>query len=84
MGVDGRGGRSGNGGRVGLVGLLLLFILMLLFKLAIIGFVDSPRHMVLAPIKGIFPTFFPALLSPALGGSFFHASSFFCSLLFEV
>jgi hypothetical protein len=40
--------------------------------------------MVLAPIKVIFSTFFPSLLSPALGCSFFHASSFFCSLLFNV
>jgi hypothetical protein len=70
MGVDGQGGRSGNSGRVGLVGLLLLFILMLLSKVAIIGFVDSPRHMVLAPIKGIFPNFLPFLALPRLGRLF--------------
>jgi hypothetical protein len=40
--------------------------------------------MMLAPLKVNFPTFFPSLLSPALGGTFFHASSFFCSLLFDV
>ncbi len=84
MGVDGQGGRSGNGGRVGLVGLLLLFTLMLLSKVAIIGFVDSPRHMVLAPIKGIFPDFLPFLALPRLGRLFLPTSSFFCSRLFDV
>ncbi len=58
------------GGRVVLVGLLLLFILMLLSKVATIGFVDSPRHMVLAPIKGIFPNFLPFLALPRLGRLF--------------
>ena len=75
MGIDGRGGSSSDGGRVGL-GLLLL-VLAMFPKEAIGGLVCGPGHMVLPPIKGKFPNLLPFLALPTLGGSFFHASSFF-------
>ena len=62
LGVDGRGGRSGDGGRVGL-GLLLL-VLALLPKEAIRWLVDGPRHVVFAPIEGIFSFLLACLALP--------------------
>ena len=65
MGIDGRGGSSSDGGRVGL-GLLLL-VLALLAKIAISRLVDSPCHVVLAPIEGKFPNLLAFLALPRLG-----------------
>jgi hypothetical protein len=40
--------------------------------------------VVLAPIEGILSDLLACFALPHLGGSFFHASSFFCSFLFDV
>ena len=65
MGIDGRGGSSCDGGRVGL-GLLLL-VLAPLAKIAISGLVDSPCHVVLAPIEGILSNLLACFALPRFG-----------------
>ena len=66
MGIDGRDGRSSDGSRVGLLGLLLL-VLALLAKIAISRLVDSPCHVVVAPIEGILSDLLPCFALPRLG-----------------
>ena len=79
MGIDGRGGSSSDGGRVGLE--LLLLVLALLAKIAISRLVDSPCHVVLAPIEGILSDFLAFLALPRLGWFLFPCLIFLLILL---
>ena len=63
MRVQGRGGSGSNSGRVGLLGFLLLVVLVLLFKEAICRSVDSPQHVVFAPMVSVLPNLLLLLFS---------------------
>jgi hypothetical protein len=66
--VEGGGGQGCHDSRVGFVVVaFLLVVLMLLAQGAIGGFVDCPRHVVVAPIEGEFAHMFSVPLFAVLG-----------------